>query len=218
MAKRLRKKRRKSYKRKQTNLPFHVVLLGFLIFISSMYFLTLVVLANRPASGPAGISVQREEAFIHMVADEAVQYQEEYGVMPSVTIAQAILESNWGRSGLAQEGNNYFGIKGSSDDPQYSTLEYTDEWIEIDASFRRYESWEESLEDYAKLLAEGPSWDGDLYQDVIEAEHYEEAAHALSEAGYATDPTYPEKIISLIEQYNLDQFDEETIEIEDNTQ
>lgn len=218
MGKPLKRKRRKSYKKKQTKYPFIVVLFGFIAFISSMYFLTLAVLANKPFSEPTGISAHREEAFIEEVANEAIIFKEEYGIMPSITIAQAILESNWGQSGLARNENNYFGIKGTSDAPQYNTREYTDEWIEIEASFRSYDSWEDSMEDYAKLLANGPSWNDELYQDVIGAEHYEEAAYALKEAGYATDPTYPEKIISLIEQYELDRFDEEIIEIEDNTQ
>jgi flagellum-specific peptidoglycan hydrolase FlgJ len=174
---------------------------------------TLAILANRPSSvpgdvKPTGMSMHREEVFIEKMAEEATRLNEEYGIRPSVTIAQAILESNWGQSGLAQEEQNYFGIKGGSESPQYATNEYTDEWIEIEASFRSYDSWEESMEDYAKLLANGTAWDSELYHGVIEADHYVEAAQALQEAGYATDPDYSEKVISIVERYDLDRFDE----------
>lgn len=178
---------------------------GTVIFC--MYFLTLAVLAQRPDPLPNGLSFNRREAFIEEMAEEATTLQDEYGILPSVTIAQAILESNWGESGLAQNENNYFGIKGASDSPQYATQEFEEDWVEIEAPFRSYDSWEESMEDYAQLMAHGPAWNSELYHGVIEAEHYEEAAHALQEAGYATDPDYPAKVIDLVERYELDRFD-----------
>lgn len=200
------KRRRKSYKRKKRSSSFPFLIVGAVIFF--IFFFTLAILAERSGPLPTGISIHREEDFIEEMAEEAVKLQEEYGILPSVTIAQAILESNWGRSGLAQNENNYFGIKGSSDSVEYVTREYTEEWIEIDASFRSYSSWEESMEDYAQLMAHGTNWNSDLYRDVVEAENYEEAAYALKEAGYATDPDYPEKVISLVEDHDLHRFDD----------
>lgn len=172
-----------------------------------LFFVTVAVLAKQPEPAPTGTSVDSREEFIEAVADEAVKFQEEYGITPSVTIAQAILESNWGQSGLAQNEQNYFGIKGSADSPQYQTQEYEEDWVEREAGFRSYASLEESVEDYAQLLAEGTGWNQDLYQAVIGADHYEEAARALQEAGYATDPDYSNKVISLIERHELDRYD-----------
>lgn len=125
-----------------------------------------------------------------------------------MTIAQAILESNWGKSSLSQQENNYFGIKGSSEYRKYATLEYDNEWKEIHASFRSYPSLEASVEDYAKLIVYGTDWNPELYHPVIEAQTPREAAYALKEAGYATDPSYPEKIIEIVERYDLVKFDE----------
>lgn len=145
--------------------------------------------------------------FIEEVATFAVPLKETHGIKPSVTIAQAILESNWGKSSLSQQENNYFGIKGQSDKRKYATLEYDEEWIEIHASFRSYPSLEASVNDYANLIANGTAWNASLYEGVQQAETYQEAAQALYSAGYATDPTYPEKLIEIIELYDLSRFD-----------
>jgi len=150
---------------------------------------------------------QTKDEFINEVARHAVPLQQSHGIRPSVAIAQAILESNWGKSSLSRQENNYFGIKGRSDGRKYATLEYEEEWKEIHASFRSYPSLEASVRDYADLIKNGTDWNGDLYRGVQEASSYEEAARALYSAGYATDPTYPEKVIEIIEVYDLDRFD-----------
>ncbi|OJF91561.1 glycoside hydrolase family 73 protein [Alkalibacterium sp. 20] len=147
------------------------------------------------------------EEFIADVASYAAPLKESHGIKPSVAIAQAILESNWGKSSLSQQEHNYFGIKGQSDSGKYATMEYDEEWIEIQTSFRSYPSLEASVQDYAELIANGVSWNPELYQSVQEAATYKEAAYALYSAGYATDPTYPEKLIEIIELYELDQYD-----------
>ncbi len=147
------------------------------------------------------------EEFINDVAAHAVPLQSSHGIRPSVAIAQAILESNWGNSSLSRQEHNYFGIKGQSENRKYATLEYDEEWVEIHASFRSYPSLEASIKDYAELIANGTAWNSALYKGVQEAATYQEAARALYAAGYATDPTYPEKIIEIIEIYDLDRFD-----------
>lgn len=147
------------------------------------------------------------EEFINDVASHAVPLKESHGIKPSVAIAQAILESNWGESSLSRQEHNYYGIKGQSDNKKYATLEYDEEWIETHASFRSYPSLEASVKDYAELIANGVAWDPALYKGVQEAATYKEAAYALYSAGYATDPTYPEKLIEIIELYELDQYD-----------
>lgn len=168
------------------------------LIILSQEFQEEAVVKDEPLS---------KEAFIEEVATHTIPLGKKYGIRPSVTIAQAILESNWGQSGLSTQDNNYFGIKGGNSSRQYATLEYGEDWVEIQASFRSYPSLQASIEDYAKLIANGTQWNADLYRGVIEADNYKDAAYALSEAGYATDPTYPEKLITLIETYQLDQYD-----------
>ncbi|GEK90393.1 glycoside hydrolase family 73 protein [Alkalibacterium kapii] len=148
-----------------------------------------------------------KEEFIKEVASYVVPLKSSHGIRPSVAIAQAILESNWGQSGLSRQENNYFGIKGQSNGRQYKTREYEEEWTEVFASFRSYPSLEASVRDYAELISGGTKWNPKLYRDVQEASSYQEAAQALYSAGYATDPSYPKKVIDIIETYDLDRFD-----------
>ncbi|WP_092092216.1 glycoside hydrolase family 73 protein [Pisciglobus halotolerans] len=173
-----------------------------------IFFGTLIYLSES-VSSPISTN-EKKEAFIIRLSGYAQTLQEEYDVLPSISIAQAILESNWGTSDLSVENNNYYGIKGS--DPKNTvnmrTKEYVDgEWIEIEAPFRKYDDWRESMKDHALLFVNGTNWNPDQYQTVLEAEDYKEAAVALSKSGYATDPTYPDKLIHLIEQYRLYQYD-----------
>nr|WP_289628185.1 glucosaminidase domain-containing protein [Listeria ilorinensis] len=162
------------------------------------------------ATAPAPAYKSKEEDFINQLSKHAQEIQQEEGILTSITLAQAILESNWGESDLAQEANNLFGVKASGDVPKVNmkTKEYVDgKWIEIQADFRKYDDWNASLDDHAQLFLRGTSWDKDKYKPVIEASGYEEAALALVTAGYATDPDYAYKLIDLIEQYDLAVYD-----------
>lgn len=129
-----------------------------------------------------------------------------YDLLPSVMIAQSILESNWGRSELSQEYNNYFGIKAVKKDDgiAFETEEYVEgqsgRYME---NFKKYSSKKESFDHYGKLLSTAKR-----YQKVKTAKNYKEAAQFIKEGGYATDPAYAEKIISVIEKYGLEKYDE----------
>lgn len=150
-----------------------------------------------------------EEEFIAMVTPVAKEVERTHQVRPSVLIAQAALESNWGNSTLSKESNNYFGMKDANGE-KYTTNEYTDAgWETIRANFKVYPSLKASIEDYAQLLNEGTSWNPILYHGVLEAENYRDAAYAVSNAGYATDPNYAEKLIGIIEKYELYEMDRE---------
>jgi len=178
------------------------------VFFLIFFFIIQPYEETERANNDAEISqtMSREE-FIQTLIPPAKEAQEKYGTRPSLLIAQAALESNWGASGLSQETNNYFGIKDSRDGEEYATREYNSEWTTVDASFKRYDSLSESVADYANLLKNGTSWDEDFYQPVVTADHYTEAAQAVQEAGYATDPNYADKLIQIIEQYELYELD-----------
>ncbi len=163
---------------------------------------------NSSDSESPVVEISKEE-FISKMTPYAQDVSASHGVWPSLLIAQAAIESNWGNSGLAQESNNYFGVKNPKG-KEYVTEEFKqDEWIEIKATFKNYESVYDSILDYADLLKNGTSWNSDLYEDVIKAATYKEAAYELEKAGYATDPNYAEKVIEIIEQYKLYELDSE---------
>lgn len=154
---------------------------------------------------------QEHNSFVKKVAPYAVELGEEYGVLPSITIAQAILESDWGTSTLASQYNNYFGIKGENPDNTkvLQTKEYTNgQWTTINGRFRVYSDFRESMKDHTKLLVNGTSWNPQQYRQVLQSKNYIDAAVALQTDGYATDPGYTSKIIRIIQKYNLKKYDQ----------
>lgn len=151
------------------------------------------------------------EQFIQRVAPEAQDIQTQTGIRSSISIAQAALESDWGKSTLAYKYNNFFGVKatGSMRSVNLTTSEFEDgKWIEVKAPFRVYDSWQASMEDHADLLIHGTSDNPKRYAKVISGVNVEEAAQALVDGGYATDPGYAKKIMNLINEYQLKQYDQ----------
>lgn len=151
-----------------------------------------------------------KRAFIKAIAPEAQAMQRQYKVKASITMAQAILESNWGTSGLATQYHNLFGIKGEGpDSKELTTKEYTNgKWVVIRGRFKVYDSWSDSIKDHTQLMMNGTQYKKDNYQNVVDAKTYEEAAKALQKDNYATDPDYANKLINVIKTYNLDKYDD----------
>ena len=157
------------------------------------------------------LTVSPTSAFINKIAPPAVTTWTTHHVLPSITIAQAVLESGWGTSKLAVEANNLYGIKASADWTgqvyAINTAEYGDEgWYTVTANFRKYASWLDSTNDHGAFFTSS-DWRKENYKNVVGETDYKKAAQALSVAGYATDPGYPAKLISIIENYNLSRFD-----------
>lgn len=209
-------KRRSRYVRakKVTNLTkVFLVIIGLVfIFALSTYWRNhqAVVNEQRQEELAKQKEYQLKINFINKVAADAKPINKQYGLFPSLTIAQAALESDFGRSGLASKYNNLFGVKGS--DPANTkileTQEYVDgEWVTINDRFRVYNSYASSIEDHALLFVNGTTWNSNQYIDVLNASTVAEAAKALQKDGYATDPEYSEKLLNLINQYKLTKFD-----------
>jgi hypothetical protein len=130
----------------------------------------------------------------------AIEQMNQYGIPASITLAQGLLESNAGRSTLATQANNHFGIKvGSSWTGPY-VLRDDDARNE---KFRKYKSARESYVDHSKFL-QGKRYQG-LYK--LGKTDYKGWARGLKAAGYATNPNYADALIRTIEMYNLNQFD-----------
>lgn len=147
--------------------------------------------------------------FIEKIGNLAREDMKNSKILASLTIAQAILESNWGRSALAQAPNyNLFGIKGDyrGNYCTFNTQEFLNgKWCTVNANFRKYPSWAESLADHSALFNR---WD--RYANLRGNYNYRDACNKVREDGYATDPSYSAKLINIIEQYNLTRFDIES--------
>ncbi len=155
-----------------------------------------------------------QQKFIDKILPGAKKAQDKLGVFVSLTLAQAVLESGWGRSSI---GNNIFGIKANAAWKGAKKLVKTTEYvggkrIETNAFFRDYASVEDSIEDHAKLLTIP------RYKPVIQAKGYKEACKQVQKCGYATDPNYTNKLILLIETYGLNKWDKTEVKplVKDN--
>ncbi|HLT32921.1 MAG TPA: glucosaminidase domain-containing protein, partial [Aquaticitalea sp.] len=144
------------------------------------------------------------EEYIHTYKDIAQEEMRRYKIPASITLAQGILESASGQARLAVEGNNHFGIKchGWTGGNIYHDDDARQE------CFRKYRHAKESFEDHSTFLS-GRSRYAKLFK--LDIDDYEGWAKELRAAGYATDRKYPEKLISLIERFELYKYDEEVI-------
>lgn len=159
-----------------------------------------------------GVSREVKENFLKQIAPSAQKLQREYGVLASVSMAQAALESNFGTSQLSATYNNLFGVKTDITDGNgvnLPTLEFIDgEMVERSERFKVYSSWEESMRAHAELIYYGTSWNSEYYAAVKNGKSYQEQADGLQSAGYATDPDYATKIVEMIETWQLYNYDQ----------
>lgn len=139
--------------------------------------------------------------YILQYKDIAIGNMQKYGIPASIILAQGILESGAGKGDLALEANNHFGIKCHKDWLGESVRHDDDSAQEC---FRKYTEASESYRDHALFLV-GKNRYATLF--TYEKDDYKSWAKGLRAAGYATDPNYPDKLISYIERYNLHQYD-----------
>ncbi|EPF6064501.1 flagellar assembly peptidoglycan hydrolase FlgJ [Enterobacter cloacae] len=173
-------------------------------------------LASPPATGPlrlpAPVSFAKPaegaHPFIARLLRPAQAAAQQSGLHPHLILAQAALESGWGKREIpAADGrpsHNLFGIKATGDWRGKTTEITTTEYIngvkqKVKAAFRVYDSYEHALADYAKLLTKNPR-----YRGVVQSGSPEQGAKALQAGGYATDPAYAKKLITIIQKVKGD--------------
>jgi len=139
-------------------------------------------------------------SYIDRFKNISIEEMNRYGIPASITLAQAILESGTGKSDLAKYANNHFGIKCTKD---WKGKGYYKDDDAKDECFRVYNNPEESFKDHSQFLKRK------RYASLFELDKndYEGWAKGLKDAGYATNPRYPQLLIGLIEKYNLNQYD-----------
>lgn len=149
-------------------------------------------------------------AYIMRYKDVAQTNMRKHGVPASITLAQGVLESGSGQGTLSRNANNHFGIK--CHDWTGESVRHTDD--APDECFRKYSDPEESYKDHSIFLTSRGRY-SDLFK--LDKSDYKGWAKGLRKAGYATDPKYPDKLISLIERYELYNFDSEVLGNKYNT-
>lgn len=141
------------------------------------------------------------EDYIKKYRELAVEEMKKYHIPASITLAQGLLESGAGQSTLARKSNNHFGIKCGSD-WEGRTVRHDDD--ARGECFRAYKHPKQSYEDHSKFLA-GRSRYASLFK--LKITDYKGWARGLKKAGYATDPRYAQRLIDIIELYDLHKYD-----------
>ncbi len=145
--------------------------------------------------------------FISQIFPAACESAKHTNIPASFTIAEAALESGWGSSMLAKHGFNLFGVKA---DPAWHggiismrTREFVGgQWIMVNSNWRAYPDWYSSIQDHSSFLLTNRR-----YQEAFKHRDGCEFANEVARAGYATDPDYAKKIVSIIRSHGLDRFD-----------
>jgi flagellum-specific peptidoglycan hydrolase FlgJ len=151
------------------------------------------------------VTVNSPEEYIQTFAPVAQSEMRTYGIPASIKLAQGLLESGFGKGELARKTNNHFGIKchvGWEGDYE----RHDDD--ERDECFRRYNHPMHSYRDHSLFLTTRSRY-ASLFE--LQQDNYKGWARGLKKAGYATDRHYPQKIIELIERYDLQQYDAEVL-------
>lgn len=153
-------------------------------------------------------TVVAQQTFISDLVPASQKAYQKYQILPSITIAQAILESDFGKSTLAKDYHNLFGIKAKHGVvlPTKEVNEHN-KVVTVKATFATYKNDTASVMDHAQLMLMGTSENKKRYLAVRQAKDYKVAASALQAAGYATDTDYSPKLVSVIETYNLNRYD-----------
>ena len=157
---------------------------------------------NRVAQSNNNITVEQKiKRYIKLYAPIARKQMKVYKIPASITMAQGILESGYGEATLARKGNNHFGIKCHKDWKGKKIFHDDDKENEC---FRSYRNPVKSYKDHSLFLV-----NRDRYRFLFDlnSKDYRSWAEGLKKAGYATDPEYSKKLISLIERFSLSELD-----------
>lgn len=161
---------------------------------------------SEPAENNYGLSRKQLE-FIEELGNASQKNYSKYGILPSMTVAQAILESGWGESELSALYYNFFGMRADSTyTGEKVTLRTGEEidgvLIKMDGDFRAYDSFEEGIEGYYDFIT-----GYERYSNLIWETDYKTACYMIKEDGWATASNYSECLIDIIESYDLTRFD-----------
>ena len=190
--------------------------LKFKSFVVIVLLLLLVILLPILASGGLADANKKmpspysHKEFVKEIAPTAQKLSKIYGVRSSIIIGQVALDSHFGSTLLASKYHNLFSIEASPGQGavRLKSHEYKNgRWQEVTNRYLVYESWKESLYDYMAILHGNKIWDKALYTTMMTSSGYKTVARALQAAGFNSDPNYADKLIAVIEENNLTDYD-----------
>lgn len=149
------------------------------------------------------------EQFLEIIKPMVIADMKNSSILASLTASQGLIESNKGNSGLAKKANNLFGIKGSYNGQSVTmptTEYYNGVKTRVNAAFRKYPSWQESISDHSAMFNRMKR-----YSNLRGITDYKLACQRVKEDGYATSPTYTSTLIKTVETYKLYEWDAEAM-------
>lgn len=169
--------------------------------------------ASNAGAGKLNVSrlTPAQYNFLSSIHSGAIQTWHQYGVLPSLTASQAIIESQWGESSLAAQYHNLFGIKGAYNGHSVylQTREnYGGQNVMITAPFRAYDNNAQSIQDHGRFFV-----DNSRYHNLLWKTNYREVTYLVKADGYATDPNYTAVLNNIIESYGLNAWDQEILDV-----
>ena len=183
--------------------------LGLVVIFSLCVLLPLVFKASTNDNArPVKIDYSQKE-FIETLAPTAKEMSKNYGVQASLLLAQAIYESNYGSSLLAVKYHNLYSLPAQAGQEHIRLKDQVyrrGRWQMQKVNFAIYDSWAASMSAYLDGLQQG-QWGSNTYKQVAGTTSNQVAAEALQKAGFNSDPDYAKKLITIIEENNLNQYD-----------
>ena len=176
--------------------------LKVLILVS--FILVTVSCRVTKTTVPSGSQKIITEDYIDKYKDLAISEMKRTGVPASITLAQGMIESDYGRSSLATKANNHFGIKCHTD---WNGPRFFKDDNKKNECFRKYNTPAESFRDHSDFLVSGSRYE---FLFKLNPTDYKSWANGLKKAGYATNPDYPDMLIRKIEEFALYNFDQTT--------
>lgn len=175
--------------------------MNFIGIYQRIHILIALIICHLSISAGNGGTKMTAEQYIENYKEDAIKEMKKHNIPASITLAQGMLESGNGNSDLAVKANNHFGIKCHSD---WKGATFIMDDDKKDECFRKYKTVLDSYNDHALFLTCGSRY-AKLFE--LKSTDYIGWAKGLKQAGYATDPKYPERLITLIEKYELYQYD-----------
>ncbi|MFO8236538.1 MAG: glucosaminidase domain-containing protein [Bacteroidales bacterium] len=173
-----------------------------------LFFFIVLIIGGSSCSPKQSVTKQKKAFsgldYIENYKDLAIREMRRTGIPASITLAQGMLESDYGNSRLARQANNHFGIKCHNNWQGRSIYHDDDKRNEC---FRKYDNPYESYHDHSEFLTSSQRY---KFLFNYKETDYESWAHGLKQAGYATSPVYANKLIELIERYELYKYDNHT--------
>lgn len=150
-----------------------------------------------------------DKSFFKKIKPMVIRDMQESGILASLTASQAFIESSKGNSGLTSKANNLFGIKGTYNGQSVTMLTteyYNGIACRVNAAFRKYPSWQESINDHSSLFNRLAR-----YKNLRGETDYVKACNNVHKDGYATSPTYSTTLLNVINKYSLYTWDGEAL-------